>query len=201
MKVNKFSILWQIVRTEVRSIKVTDEKLEYVIEFLNSHPNKFNYARVMNWAKMLQIGYSSASEQHKIVDDFVKYLTNCAEDYTDTEDDSNDLTQISTEKLQMVLDDLELRKYGFQFKQVPKAHIEFVEKLKQELKRRTSYTTEEIKNYLEGGLYVQLTNRVLENCALNNLIAELEDDEDGIEAVTKRNRERKNNEKEKQITV
>lgn len=136
MKVNKFSILWQIARTEARAIKDVSEKIEYVLDFLNMHANVHNYGRVMNWAKMTGIAYSKGSEQRKLLDAFVSYLEVYEDHYKDIKDDSNDLTDIKTEKLRLVLKDLESREYKFQYTLAPKAHIEFVKNLKKELVSR-----------------------------------------------------------------
>jgi hypothetical protein len=47
------------------------------------------------------------------------------------------LSEVNTEDLQRVLNDLSKRKYNFQFKgRVPKGHIEFVSALEDELKVR-----------------------------------------------------------------
>ena len=48
MKVNKFNIHWQIVRVDAKSIKKVDEKIKFIINFLNSNKNIHNYERVLN---------------------------------------------------------------------------------------------------------------------------------------------------------
>ena len=46
---------------------------------------------------------------------------------------SNDLGSVSKDDLEKVYKDLSKRKYGFQYKSVPKAHTEFLNKLKDKL--------------------------------------------------------------------
>lgn len=134
--INKFNILWQIVRTEVRSIKDVNAKIKYVMEFLNAHPNQHNYGRVMNWTKMIGVAYPENSEQRKAFKDFEQFLVDNKNKFISFEDTPNDLTKIPTDKLQLVLKDLKTRKYGFQYKQAPKSHDVFVKNIEQELKGR-----------------------------------------------------------------
>ena len=136
MKVNKFNIGWQAVRTEARSIKDVNEKIKFVLDFLNNHPNIYNYERVMNWIKMTGVAYPDKSESRNAFKITEHQLRNNRQNYSSEEDDSEDLSKISTDTLRMVLDDLKKRKYGFQFKQVPPAHTAFVERLEQELSTR-----------------------------------------------------------------
>lgn len=139
-KTNKFNIHWQIVRTKARNIKNVDEKIDYVLNFLKQNPNKHNFKRVLNWIKMTGLGYPEATEQREA---FVKaeqkihsYYDIEPNIYQSDDDINNDLTKISTEDLQLVLNDLKNRKYNFQFKQIPKDHIEFVKNIENELANR-----------------------------------------------------------------
>lgn len=133
---NKFNIHWQIVRTKARSIKNVDDKISYVLGFLNKHPNIHNYNRVLNWVKMTGIAYPDNSEQQQAFNDTLIQLQNDKDNFISKDDDDNDLSIISTDDLKLVLNDLKKRKYGFQYKTVPKAHIEFVDKLEQEINNR-----------------------------------------------------------------
>ena len=58
-----------------------------------------------------------------------------------------------------------------------------------------TYTVEEIKAYMEGGLL--MTSAGLENRMLENLIREIDDFEDGIEYFTERRRKELNNENDR----
>jgi len=48
----------------------------------------------------------------------------------------NDLTKVDIESLKMVYNDLKKRKYGFQFKNAPRDHIEFMKDLETEINKR-----------------------------------------------------------------
>ena len=133
---NKFNIHWQLVRTKARKIKDVTEKIEYVLNFLDGHPNKHNFKRVQNWAKMTSLGYPNGSEERKALVSMYQYLCDNVNRYNENIDDSNDLSTISTDDLKSVLKDLKTRKYEFQFGKIPVAHTEFVAKLEDELKRR-----------------------------------------------------------------
>jgi len=134
--VNKFNIHWQIIRTKARSIKDFNEKISYVKKFLNEHPNKNNFGRVLNWVKMTGVAYPAGSKAQQAFIDAENDLKSNQEKYTSEDDNSNDLGKITTDDLNLVYKDLKKRKYGFQYKSVPKAHIEFVERLEQELNKR-----------------------------------------------------------------
>jgi hypothetical protein len=130
-QVNKFNIHWQIVRTNARDIKDVDDKISYVIEFLNKNKNIHNYGRVHNWLKMTSVAYKG-EKREKFVAILSKVEDN-KEDYASKEDMSNDLNSIPKEDLEKVYKDLSKRKYGFQYKSVPKAHTEFLNKLEEVL--------------------------------------------------------------------
>ena len=136
MKVNKFNIHWQIVRVKARQIGNVFKKIEFVLDYLFFHPNIFNYERVLNWMKMTSIAYSVGTKERDEFERTLKYLAEYKHLYSSNVDIGNDLTKVSTEDLQMVLKDLAKRKYGFQFKQVPKDHVGFVQMLENELKNR-----------------------------------------------------------------
>ena len=133
-KVNKFNIHWQIVRTKARRIKDATQKIEFVMDFLKSHANQYNYERVLNWLKMTSVAYPEGSEQREAFKTAIQNLP--SKESLSGIDDNNDLTKIPTEDLQLVLNDLKTRKYNFQFNRIPKDHIEFVNRLEQELQNR-----------------------------------------------------------------
>jgi len=55
---------------------------------------------------------------------------------------------------------------------------------------KQKFTIEEIKTYLNGWLFVSFGKGVGDyNCALLNAISQIEDEEDGIEAVLERRKE------------
>lgn len=129
---NKFNIRWQIVRTHVRSIKDIDAKIKYVINYLNKNKNIHNYGRVHNWLKMTGVAYKDDKRQ-KFVDAVTDIEMN-KNKYGATQDVDNDLTKVNHDDLMKVYKDLSKRKYGFQYKTTPKAHIDFMDKLRQALK-------------------------------------------------------------------
>ena len=49
------------------------------------------------------------------------------------EDEQNDFSKFSFDDLMLVYNDLQKRKYGFQYKNTPKSHIRFMEDLKSHL--------------------------------------------------------------------
>lgn len=130
---NKFDIEWQLVRTRAKFQKDPVQKIQSVMGFLKAKPNIFNRARVVNWLKMTAHAYSDlkVKQAFKAAEDEVGTLTFSTEDNTTT------LGDTSTEDLEAVYKDLSKRKYGFQFKQVPKAHTEFMSALEAELQSRS----------------------------------------------------------------
>ena len=134
--VNKFNISWQIVRTDARDIKDVDDKISFILRFLNDHPNKHNYGRVHNWLRMTKLGYKSEPEKANKFEDALDKIENKKEKYFSEEDPGSDLESIGKDSLEKVYKDLKKRKYGFQIKTVPKAHTEFLSKLENEIERR-----------------------------------------------------------------
>jgi hypothetical protein len=80
-------------------------------------------------------GVSYKGEVRQKFEDAVTKLDANKDDYQG-EDLPNDLSKVDTKSLQKVYSDLKKRKYGFQFKSVPKAHTEFMSDLEAELKNR-----------------------------------------------------------------
>lgn len=130
---NKFNIYWQIVRASAWYIKDVDEKIQYVLDFLMGHPNVHNKGRVSNWLSMTALAYRDDSNK-KLFTTALDFVKGC--DFSDKTDLPNDLKDISTEDLNLVHKDLSNRRYGFQFKEVPKAYIEFMNHLTEELASR-----------------------------------------------------------------
>ena len=131
--VNKFNIHWQIVRVDARAIKDPAKKITFVLKFLNSHKNAHNYGRVMNWLKMTGVSYKG--DDRKLFEDAVANLQKNESKYSSQEDNENDLSKVDRSDLEKVYKDLSTRKYGFQFKTVPKAHTEFMSNLEKALKK------------------------------------------------------------------
>jgi hypothetical protein len=127
-KANKFNIHWQLTRTQVRKIKDVDAKIKYVLKFLDHNKNIHNYGRVHNWLKMTGVAYKDDKRQ-KFVDAVSKLEANKSK-YSSSADNENDLSKMSKDDLKLVYKDLSKRKYGFQYKSVPKAHTDFMDKLK-----------------------------------------------------------------------
>jgi hypothetical protein len=136
-KANKFSLPWQIVRVQVRSIKNVPQKISRVVAFLKDNPNAHNYERVMNWLKMTQVAYKG--DDRLLFDPAIHELTTHKSRYDSQADTPVDLSKFSTADIQMVLKDLSKRKYGFQFATTPKDHIAFVEALHTELASRDKH--------------------------------------------------------------
>lgn len=134
MKVNKFNIHWQIVRVKARSISDIDDKLNFVLTFLDQNKNVFNFHRVRNWLKTSAMSYKDIARRKFI--EKIDLIDKHKQDYESLIDNDNDLQQISSNNLQRVLKDLANRKYNFQFKSIPKDHIDFVEKIKAEINKR-----------------------------------------------------------------
>ena len=130
----KFNPLWQLTRVKARQMRDFKEKLKSVLAYLEKYPNVHDYARVHNWLVMTAAGYKNkmpeaAMEFMKAAD---KIETN-KDLYSLPKDNGFELSDFTFEELQMILKDLQGRKYGFQFKSIPKAHTEFVEALKKQL--------------------------------------------------------------------
>ena len=136
-RVNKFNIHWQIVRTQAKAIKSVKDKIQHVLSFLEENPNHHNYIRVLNWLKTTGMAYPKGSPMAQAFHDAIDTLAENVEDYVNVLDDiDNDLSNISTEDLKMVLKDLNKRKYNFQFKKTPQDHIDFVATVEKELETR-----------------------------------------------------------------
>lgn len=130
----KFNALWQLTRVKARQLRNYKEKLQYVLAYLEKNPNKHDYARVHNWLVMTAAGYKNKMPEAAM--DFVEAAHKIEKNqdlYDQPNDNGYEISDLTFEELQLVLNDLEARKYGFQFKKTPKAHTEFVEALKKQL--------------------------------------------------------------------
>lgn len=130
-KANKFNIHWQLARTQVRKLKDVDAKIRFVMNFLDRHKNIHNYGRVHNWLKMTGVAYKG--DQREKFEDAVARLEANKSKYASVDDNENDFSKVSKDDLKSVYKDLSKRKYGFQYKSVPKAHIDFMDRLKKAL--------------------------------------------------------------------
>lgn len=133
-RANKFNIHWQIVRTQARDIKDPDAKIKHVMNHLNSNKNIHNFGRVHNWLKMTGVAYKG--DDRSKFEQATGALEKRKSEFSSSEDNGNDLSKVSTADLQKVHKDLSKRKYGFQYKTVPKAHTDFMGQLKSELDKR-----------------------------------------------------------------
>jgi len=133
VRTNKFNIAWQIARTNAKSIKDVDKKIQYVISFLDQNPSKENYDRVLNWVKMTGVAYKG--EDRKKFETTTSKLESNKGNYQGA-DNENDLSKVDTANLKKVHKDLSKRKYEFQFKHVPKDHVDFMKALEDEIAKR-----------------------------------------------------------------
>lgn len=134
MTVNKFSMPWQLTRVQAKEIKDPEQKISHVLGFLKKHPTKENHGRVLNWMRMTGLGYKGdiRAKFNKHAD----HLAATKDQYTHGEHGSDDISHVSDKDLEKVHKDLKNRKYGFQFKSVPKAHTAYVNKLGAEIEKR-----------------------------------------------------------------
>ena len=138
MAVNKYDPAWQLTRTKARAFKNPKDKIEYVLNFYKTNTNAYNYVRVSNWLKTTAMAYK---------DQAIKDMFDDAQMLIDTEHTTNDFTSqdnqlklsdMSTQDLLLLHKDLSKRKYGFQFKTIPKDHITFMKELENELRKRST---------------------------------------------------------------
>lgn len=130
MRTNKFYLPWQVVRVNAKKEKDVSKKIELVKAFLDRYPTFSNFERVNNWIHTTSYAY----KDRKPFQDFFEYAS--TKSYVGREV-PEDFSKYSVRDLQEVLNDLNTRKYSFMFEgNIPKEHIEFVDKLKKELLRR-----------------------------------------------------------------
>ncbi|MFA7127910.1 MAG: hypothetical protein WC136_01935 [Sphaerochaeta sp.] len=128
MKVNKFNPLWQIARLRAKEIKNVNEKIKFIMEYLERNKNIYDKNRVENWLKTTRMAYKATPlNQLK----FDKALTKIPQMQFDFNDNNSQITDLSLKDAKDVLRDLKKRKYNFQFNKAPQDHIEFVAKLEE----------------------------------------------------------------------
>ena len=103
------------------------------MNFLEKNRSPENFDRILNWIKMTAVAYKD--NIRKTYEDTALRLSHKRGEYNQPDND-NDLSKVSTSDLLNVYKDLMKRKYGFQFKSVPKDHIEFIKSLESELANR-----------------------------------------------------------------
>jgi hypothetical protein len=134
--INKFNTEWQDARTDAKKIKDVDEKIAFVKKFINDSPTKANLGRVLNWARMTKLGYSTSPEKQSKFDDFIDYLQNNEEKYSG-EDKDVDLYDISEERFKKIYKDLINRRNDFQHGgKRPETMIAYLAKMKSVAKER-----------------------------------------------------------------
>lgn len=134
MKVNKYAIDWQVIRVKARSIKNVSEKVRYVMDWFEKNQSWQNYERVLNWLKMTKVSYKDKAIRDAF-DASIDLAIKSKELFTQ-EEKIKKLSEVDTADLILVYKDLQKRKYGFQYKKVPKSHTEFMHKLEKELEYR-----------------------------------------------------------------
>jgi hypothetical protein len=128
MKVNKFNPLWQIARLRAKEIKNVNEKIKFIMEYLERNKNIYDKNRVENWLKTTRMAYKATPlNQLK----FDKALTKIPQMQFDFNDNNSQITDLSLKDAKDVLRDLKKRKYNFPFNKAPQDHIEFVAKLEE----------------------------------------------------------------------
>ena len=133
MRVNKFNIHWQIVRVKARSKKNICEKIKYVMDFYEENKNYHNYKRVLNWLQMTALGYKNRWDRVLFSEAASKISSDVSEVVGWYIDIENDLSKVAKEDLIKVYKDLAKRKYGFQFKSIPKGHSIFLNELEEHI--------------------------------------------------------------------
>lgn len=126
---NKFNMTWQLIRTKAKLIKDVNKKVNYVLDFVKEDNYFSNYDRVKNWLRTTSYAYKDRS----VFNNALTLLETLNYIEGDSDDDLNNFDQ---SEIEMVLKDLNKRKYNFQFKGAPKDHIVFVEKLTEVINER-----------------------------------------------------------------
>lgn len=118
--VNKYWTEWQIIRVKARAIKDSKAKVDFVLDWFESKKSYQNLERVKNWVKMTSYAYDDRDYFNTAL---IK-LNNLKFDKVLDENDNFD--EFELDDLIMVFNDLKKRKYGFQYKNVPKSHTEYM---------------------------------------------------------------------------
>lgn len=131
MKVNKFNANWQLVRVKVKNISNIKEKIDIVKNYLDSNKNIYDKERVLNWTKTIKMSYKDDFKK-MLLDDFINYINTL--NYT-IEDNKSSLKDLTLDDINLIYNDLRKRKYNFQFKKIPKAHIDFIIEIEIEIEK------------------------------------------------------------------
>ncbi len=132
--VNKFSAPWQAQRTRIKKEKDPSKKILMALNFLQNNPTRENRERVRNFLAMTKVAYKDEDIRQEF-DDGLSTLDDA--DQYEPEDRLIGPEVLSDEDLIAVAKDLGKRKYDFQFKgKAPKDHVEFMNKLETEIKKR-----------------------------------------------------------------
>lgn len=134
MRVNKFNTSWQLIRVQARKIKEPSQKIAYVLSYLNKYPDIHTYTRVRNWMNMTQLWYPQVTRV--IFKRQLEVLDKRKEDWLYTEEDTapTRFNLFTKEQLLLIYKDLSKRKYGFQMKEIPKTHKEYMQGLEKYLR-------------------------------------------------------------------
>ena len=132
--VNKFYLPWQIVRLQAKKARLVENKIIFVWDYLDGDPSAQNFERVRNWAEMLKLAYYEGRAERRQVQEMLDTLHNHKalglfqrKNMHETNDFQTYWNDLSTRFLLRELrKDLHKRKYAFQFKGKPKAHVEFM---------------------------------------------------------------------------
>jgi hypothetical protein len=127
MKSNKFNASWQLARVQAKSIKDVDAKIWHVLRHFDENKNEHDKDRVLNWLNTTAIAYKDVEIKEKF--NFAKSLVNSAA--VVDEDNKCVLSDISRDDILLIRKDLSKRKYNFQFKKTPQAHINFMEMIEE----------------------------------------------------------------------
>lgn len=134
-RAKKYDMMWQITRVRARSIKDPETKILYVMKFLEENPNIHNASRCHNWLKMTSVAYKDQSIRDMFEEE-ARYIEDNIDKFSSTEDNDMTIQDASDDELLLVFKDLKKRKYGFQYKNVPKDHTEFMIELEEELNKK-----------------------------------------------------------------
>lgn len=128
LKINKFNPAWQLQRIQLKKIKPAHEKIEKAMYYLHSNMNVHDKDRVMNWLKMTKLGYNNIDARVTMLfNDAIEAVEKLKDSSFSKEDNSSKLSDLTSDQLIGIRDDLKSRKYNFRFNEVtPKDHSEFM---------------------------------------------------------------------------
>jgi metal-dependent HD superfamily phosphatase/phosphodiesterase len=128
LKINKFNASWQLVRAQVKKLNQAHEKIEKVMHYLHNNMNVHDKDRVLNWLKMTKLGYNNIDARVTMLfNDAIEAVEKLKDSSFSKEDNSSKLSDLTSDQLIGIINDLKSRKYNFRFKGViPKDHSEFM---------------------------------------------------------------------------